>query len=44
MITDRIENDASNNSILVRVFIAAVTFLLSYFLVMIGLYTYRHTD
>jgi hypothetical protein len=43
--TDRIENDASNNSpIAACVFVAAVTSLPSRYLATIGGYTYRHTD
>jgi hypothetical protein len=39
--TDRIENDASNNSIVARVFVAAVKSLPSRCLATIGGYTYR---
>jgi hypothetical protein len=43
--TDRIENNESNNSSIVMcVFVAAVTFLPSRCLTMIRGYTYRHTD
>jgi hypothetical protein len=43
--TDRIENNVSNNSsIVVCVFIAAVTFLLSHCLATIREHTYRHRD
>jgi hypothetical protein len=43
--TDRIEEDAWNNSsIVARVFVAAVTFLPSYCLATKGGSTYIHTD
>jgi hypothetical protein len=43
--TDRIENDASNNSSIVAcVFVVAITFLPSRCLAAIGGYRYRHTD
>jgi hypothetical protein len=42
---DRIETDASNNfSIVVFIFVAAVTFLPSRCVAMIWEYTYRHTE
>jgi hypothetical protein len=42
---DRIVNEASNNcSIVASVFVAAVTFLPSLCLAIIGGYSYRHTD
>jgi hypothetical protein len=42
---DLIENDASNDSSIVAcAFVASVTFLPSRCAVVVGVYTYRHTD